>query len=44
MKRETEVIWSDLVLAMASVECGLSAQGRNEQKEAVYHGWVMLYP
>ena len=44
MKRETEVVWSDLVLAMASVECGLSARGRNELKDAVYRGWVMLYP
>ena len=34
MKEETKIVWCDIVLAMATVECGLTAK----QKELMAHG------
>ena len=42
MKAETQVVWCDLVLAMASMECGLSAQQREELAPYVVRAWTMM--
>ena len=42
MKAETQVVWSDLVLAMATMECGLSAQQREELAPYVVRAWTMM--
>ena len=43
MKSETKIVWCELVLAMASVECGLSADDRDTLRYSVAKGWNMLY-
>ncbi len=43
MKPETKIVWCELVLAMASVECGLSADDRDTLRYSVAKGWNMLY-
>jgi len=43
MKSETKIVWRELVLAMASVECGLSADDRDTLRYSVAKGWNMLY-
>jgi len=42
MKAETQVVWCDIVLAMASMECGLSAQQREELAPYVVRAWTMM--
>ena len=42
MKAETQVVWCDLVLAMATMECGLSAQQREELAPYVARAWEIL--
>ena len=44
MKEETKVVWCDLVLAMATVECGLNQQGREELAPSIDVGWRLLNP
>ena len=43
MKAETKIVWCELVLAMASVECGLSADDRDTLRYSVAKGWNMLF-
>ena len=43
MKAETKLVWCSLVLAMATVECGLNVDDREEMKLEVERGWIMLY-
>ncbi|MBQ9231307.1 MAG: structural protein P5 [Prevotella sp.] len=43
MKAETRIVWCDLVLAMASVECGLSADDRDTLRDSVGKAWNMLF-
>jgi hypothetical protein len=42
MKAETQVVWCDLVLAMATMECGLSARQREELAPYVARAWEIL--
>ena len=42
MKAETQVVWCDIVLAMATMECGLSAQQREELAPYVVRAWTMM--
>ena len=44
MKEETKTVWCDLVVAMASVECGLDQQGREQLAVHVDIGWRLLNP
>ena len=44
MKEETKLVWCDLVLAMATVECGLDTQGREELTPSIDVGWKLLNP
>ncbi len=44
MKEETKVVWCDLVLAMATVECGLNQQGREGLAPSIDVGWRLLNP
>lgn len=44
MKEETKIVWCDLVLAMATVECGLDTQGREELTPSIDVGWKLLNP
>lgn len=44
MKEETKDLWCDIVLAMATVECGLDAQGREELAPSIDVGWRLLNP
>ena len=44
MKEETKIVWCDIVLAMATVECGLDAQGREELIPSIDVGWKLLNP
>ena len=41
MKSETRVVWCDLVLAMATVECALSTKEREELAPLVARAWTM---
>ena len=43
MKAETKIVWCELVLAMATVECGLSADDRDTLRYSVAKGWNMLF-
>ncbi len=42
MKAETQVVWCDLVLAMATMECGLSTKQREELAPYVTRAWEIL--
>ena len=42
MKEETKAVWCDIVLAMASVECGLNALGREQLAPSIEVGWQLL--
>ena len=42
MKEETKTVWCDIVLAMASVECGLNALGREQLAPSIEVGWQLL--
>lgn len=44
MKTETRIVWCNLVVAMASVECGLDQQGREQMAMSVDIGWRLLNP
>ena len=41
MKPETQVLWCDIVLAMAMVECGLNGRGQQELVPYVVRGWIL---
>ena len=43
MKKETKVVWFVIVLAMASVECGLNNEGRQALRPDLEKAWDMLY-
>ena len=43
MKAETQVVWCDLVLAMATMECGLNNEGRQALRPDLEKAWGMLY-
>jgi len=43
MKKETKVVWFGIVLAMASVECGLNNEGRQALRPDLEKAWDMLY-
>ena len=42
MKAETQTVWCDIVLAMATMECGLSTQQREELAPYVVRAWTMM--
>ena len=42
MKQETQVVWHDIVLAMATVECGLDQQGRDHLTPYLENAWSLL--
>ena len=44
MAAASRIVWCDIVLAMASVECGLDQQGRDELETAVEDAWYLLIP
>ena len=39
-----KIVWCDLVLAMATVECGLDTQGREQLAPSIDVGWKLLNP
>ena len=41
MKEETKVMWCDIVLAMATMECGLSVKQQEELVPFIARGWEM---
>ncbi len=41
MKEETKVMWCDIVLAMATMECGLSVKQQEELAVVIAHSWTM---
>ena len=41
MKQETQVLWCDIVLAMAMVECGLNGREQQELVPFVVRGWIL---
>ena len=43
MKEETKVMWCDIVLAMATMECGLNNEGRQSLRPDLEKAWDMLY-
>ena len=42
MKEETREIWVKIVLAMATVECGLDAEGQEELLPSIEEAWQLL--
>ena len=42
MKEETKIVWCDLVLAMATVECGLDAKTKEQLSHCIEDAWTML--
>ena len=44
MKEETKVVWCDLVLAMATVECGLDTKTKEILATHINIGWKLLNP
>lgn len=44
MKEETKVVWCDLVLAMATVECGLDTKTKEILATHIDIGWKLLNP
>ena len=42
MKQETQVLWCDIVLAMAMVECGLNGREQQELVPYVVRGFILL--
>ncbi len=42
MKQETQVLWCDIVLAMAMVECGLNGKEQQELVPYVVRGFILL--
>ncbi len=41
MKEETKVMWCDIVLAMATMECGLTVKQQEELVPFIARGWEM---
>ena len=41
MKEETKVMWCDIVLAMATMECGLNGREQQELVPYVVRGWIL---
>ena len=41
MKEETKVMWCDIVLAMATMECGLNVKQQEELVPFIARGWAM---
>ena len=44
MKEETKLVWCDLVLAMATVECGLDVKTKEMLATHIDIGWKLLNP
>lgn len=44
MKEETKIVWCDLVLAMATVECGLTAKQKELMAPHIEIAWRLLNP
>ena len=42
MKEETKLVWCDLVLAMATVECGLDTKTREQLSHIIATAWQMM--
>lgn len=42
MKEETKVVWCDLVLAMATVECGLDVKTKEQLSRIIATAWGMM--
>lgn len=42
MKGETQEMWHAIVLAMATVECGLDQKGRNALQPYLENAWSLL--
>ena len=42
MKGETQEVWHAIVLAMATVECGLDQSDRNELQPYLENAWSLL--
>lgn len=42
MKKETRILWCELVLAMATVECGLKTEDREALRYPMAKAWNML--
>ena len=43
MKKETRILWCELVLAMATVECGLKTDDREALRYPMAKAWNTLY-
>ena len=44
MKAETQVVWCNIVQAMAMVECGLNSRELEELAPYVVRGWILSLP
>jgi hypothetical protein len=44
MKEETKIVWCDLVLAMATVECGLDPMTKEMLATHIEIAWRLLNP
>ena len=44
MKEETKIVWCDIVLAMATVECGLSTKQKELMAPHIEIAWRLLNP
>ena len=44
MKEETKIVWCDIVLAMATVECGLSTKQQELMAPHIEIAWRLLNP
>ena len=42
MKEETKVMWCDIVLAMATMECGLTVKQQEELVPFIARGWAYV--
>jgi len=43
MKEETKVMWCDIVLAMATMECGLTVKQQEELVPFIARGWDYVF-
>ena len=44
MKEETKIVWCDIVLAMATVECGLDTKTKENLATHIEIAWKLLNP
>ena len=44
MKEETKIVWCDIVLAMATVECGLTTKEKEMMAPHIEIAWRLLNP